>query len=143
MESRPLEPYHAWQICSRDRVAAERRLPGGSCHRGGPLPAGRRPAVRLNGTSDDPWERVCPELFTRFPQVQFYDYTKDPRRPRHTPPNYYPNFSRDSAANEADCLHLRARGWAHSWRALIAHLSILRDPPPNRDANGHFIALSC
>ena len=77
----------------------------GRCRR-----AGRRPAVRLNGTSDIPWERLCPELFEALSEVQFYDYTKDPRRPNHTPPNYYLNFSRDSEVNEADCLRLLARG---------------------------------
>lgn len=39
---------------------------------------GFRPAVRLNGTSDIPWERVAGELFAMFPQVRFYDYTKAP-----------------------------------------------------------------
>jgi len=36
------------------------------------------PAVRLNGTSDIPWHKVAPELFTEFEEVQFYDYTKHP-----------------------------------------------------------------
>jgi hypothetical protein len=40
---------------------------------------GMRAAVRLNGTSDVPWEKVAPELFRRFKgYVQFYDYTKFP-----------------------------------------------------------------
>jgi hypothetical protein len=34
------------------------------------------PCVRLNGSSDIPWESVYPDLFTRFHDVQFYDYTK-------------------------------------------------------------------
>lgn len=42
--------------------------------------------VRLNTFSDIPWERVCPELFERFPLVRFYDYTKWPTR--ETPSNY-------------------------------------------------------
>ena len=33
-------------------------------------------SVRLNGTSDLPWERIAPELFSEFHDVQFYDYTK-------------------------------------------------------------------
>lgn len=41
-----------------------------------------RPACRLNVISDVPWERVAPDLFTSFPEVQFYDYTKDPERAR-------------------------------------------------------------
>ncbi len=41
---------------------------------------GLRPVVRLNGTSDLPWEKLAPDLFTEFPNVTFYDYTKNVRR---------------------------------------------------------------
>jgi hypothetical protein len=41
---------------------------------------GLLPACRLNGTSDVVWEKVFPELFDRFPQVAFYDYTKIAKR---------------------------------------------------------------
>lgn len=41
---------------------------------------GMKPAVRLNGTSDLPWESIAPELFRNFPTVQFYDYTKSKSR---------------------------------------------------------------
>lgn len=34
------------------------------------------PAVRLNGTSDIPWEQLHGELFAEFADVRFYDYTK-------------------------------------------------------------------
>lgn len=58
-------------------------------------------SVRLNGSSDIPWERVAPELFTAFPNVQFYDYTKSPLRANqyasHSgrwPSNYHLTFSR-------------------------------------------------
>ena len=37
---------------------------------------GLQAAVRLNGSSDIPWEERHPELFRMFPEVQFYDYTK-------------------------------------------------------------------
>lgn len=37
---------------------------------------GLKPAVRLNGTSDIDWQVIAPQLFTMFPDVQFYDYTK-------------------------------------------------------------------
>ena len=43
---------------------------------------GLTPAVRLNGTSDILWEK-SPEfiaLHQEFPQIQFYDYTKYPKR---------------------------------------------------------------
>jgi hypothetical protein len=38
------------------------------------------PAVRLNGTSDLAWECIAPFLFSMFPGVQFYDYTKSASR---------------------------------------------------------------
>jgi hypothetical protein len=59
-------------------------------------------AVRLNVLSDLPWERVFPDLFTTFTDVQFYDYTKVPGRV--PPANYYLTFSR-SEVNEADALN--------------------------------------
>ena len=41
---------------------------------------GLRVAIRLNATSDIPWETVAPSLFAAFPSVQFYDYTKGAAR---------------------------------------------------------------
>jgi hypothetical protein len=41
---------------------------------------GLTPAVRLNGSSDIPWERLHPELFQQFPNIRFFDYTKNPAR---------------------------------------------------------------
>ena len=59
---------------------------------------GMRPAVRLNGTSDLPWESLAPELFEEFAGLQFYDYTKNPRRALafargELPENYHLTFS--------------------------------------------------
>lgn len=59
---------------------------------------GLLPAVRLNGTSDLPWETLAPDLFKRFPAVKFYDYTKNVRRclafaAGELPPNYHLTFS--------------------------------------------------
>lgn len=63
----------------------------------------QKPAVRLNGTSDIVWERVMPEVFTAFPEVQFYDYTKIVRRlEKPIPNNYHLTFSR-SENNETEC----------------------------------------
>jgi hypothetical protein len=77
---------------------------------------GRKLAVRLNVFSDVMWERVAPELFSTFPHVQFYDYTKHAQRAlRHAsgdafPRNYHLTFSR-SEVNDADALAvLRAGG---------------------------------
>jgi hypothetical protein len=53
---------------------------------------GKKPAVRLNGTSDILWERY---LDTRlYPEVQFYDYTKWLPQGRATQPNYHLIYSR-------------------------------------------------
>ncbi len=76
------------------------------------------PAVRPNGTSDLPWERIRLNdgrtLFETFPTLQFYDYTKHVKRAldnaagRH-PANYSLTFSR-SETNEADCRAVLAAG---------------------------------
>jgi hypothetical protein len=60
---------------------------------------GKRLACRLNVFSDIAWEKVWPELFAMFPQVQFYDYTKNVNRAWDFergwfPPNYHITFSR-------------------------------------------------
>jgi hypothetical protein len=57
-----------------------------------------RPVVRLNGTSDLPWEKLAPDLFAEFPRVKFYDYTKNARRALafakgEMPANYHLTFS--------------------------------------------------
>jgi hypothetical protein len=62
--------------------------------------AGMVPAVRLNATSDIPWERVrfahngehYANIMDLFPDVQFYDYTKRPNR-KGLPANYHVTFS--------------------------------------------------
>ena len=62
---------------------------------------GVKPAIRLNGTSDIVWERVFPDMFVKYSQVVFYDYTKIAARFRNNnaiawnkPKNYYLLFSR-------------------------------------------------
>ena len=60
------------------------------------------PCVRLNGTSDLPWERVKIDdknIMEHFPSVRFYDYTKSFARimdflAGNLPPNYHLTFSR-------------------------------------------------
>ena len=65
------------------------------------------PAVRLNGSSDLPWERLHPELFKEFPNVQFFDYTKVPARMERFlkdptwPKNYHLTFSAQPHNHEA------------------------------------------
>lgn len=56
------------------------------------LPSGS--AVRLNVGSDLPWERTQPWIFTEFPELQFYDYTKWPiHKRRELPSNYSLTYS--------------------------------------------------
>jgi hypothetical protein len=56
-------------------------------------------AIRLNGTSDIPWETMG--IIQQFPDVQFYDYTKLPTRFfRDLPDNYRLTFSRSESNEE-------------------------------------------
>lgn len=75
------------------------------------------PCIRLNGTSDLPWESLGGQagvsLMARFPEVQFYDYTKNPNRVRawlagRMPANYYLTFSRSETNGETALTLLRA-----------------------------------
>jgi hypothetical protein len=52
---------------------------------------GMTPAVRCNGTSDLPW--LAKAMYTRHPDVQFYDYTKHPNPWLRLAPNYDLTFS--------------------------------------------------
>jgi len=70
---------------------------------------GMKLAVRLNGTSDLPWEKLGGflkvNLMDRFPSVPFYDYTKNPNRAElyaqgQMPKNYHLTFSRSEANGE-------------------------------------------
>lgn len=65
-------------------------------------------AVRLNGTSDIEWLRFG--LVYKFPNVQFYDYTKVLSR-LYTlrPENYHYTFSKNES-NDADCLQALKMG---------------------------------
>lgn len=64
---------------------------------------GVTPCIRLNGTSDLPFESMGgherKSLMARFPDVQFYDYTKNPNRAiayaqGKMPSNYHLTFSK-------------------------------------------------
>jgi hypothetical protein len=68
------------------------------------LQYGLRPAVRLNGTSDLFWERIEPNLFSDFPDIQFFDYTKINQRMLDFldsvfPANYHLTFSVDACSS--------------------------------------------
>jgi hypothetical protein len=101
---------------------------------------GLLPAVRLNGTSDLP--KLARELAARFPQVQFYDYTKIPRAWQRTSSNYHLTFS-FSGTNLEDCKRALKRGinvavvfsgplpaeW-HGYQVINGDLSDLRFTDP-------------
>jgi len=79
---------------------------------------GKQACVRLNGTSDLPWENLggdgCVCLMRRFPHLPFYDYTKNPARVRaflagRLPSNYSLTFSR-SECNGETALELAQAG---------------------------------
>jgi hypothetical protein len=61
----------------------------------------KRPAIRLNGTSDIQWEYIeidgYDNIFAMFPDVQFYDYTKIPTRKIDHIPNYHLTWSYSEA----------------------------------------------
>lgn len=93
--------------------------------------AGKKLCVRLNGSSDIAWEGIRFSIardsrgrafgiamggkgglnfFEHYPNVEFVDYTKNPKRfDRALPTNYHLVFSR-SETNEATALQLLARG---------------------------------
>lgn len=67
---------------------------------------GKRPLIRLNGTSDIRWENVgftdtdgtvYENIMQAFPDVQFYDYTKESNR-KALPANYDLTFSDSGVA---------------------------------------------
>ena len=62
---------------------------------------GKKPALRLNGTSDIQWETIevdgYENIFAMFPQIQFYDYTKIPTRKVDHIPNYHLTWSYSEA----------------------------------------------
>lgn len=64
--------------------------------------AGAKPAVRLNGTSDIRWELYkYPDgknIFQRYSNVQFYDYTKISNRKVSDIPNYHLTWSYSEAS---------------------------------------------
>jgi hypothetical protein len=70
--------------------------------------------IRLNGTSDIVFEKFKvfngKNIFEIFPRVQFYDYTKNPKRfENDMPKNYHLTFSR-SESNHAIAMELLSKG---------------------------------
>ena len=105
-------------------------------------------AIRLNVLSDLPWERIFPDLFDAFPDVQFYDYTKVAGR--QTPSNYHLTFSR-SESNQAQAERELAAGRNVTvvFRSKVLPLKWLGAPVVSgdssdlrfKDPSGHVIGL--
>jgi|ERR1044072_411170 hypothetical protein len=73
-----------------------------------------RVCIRLNGTTDIRWEKFAirdgKNIFELHPEIQFYDYTKNPKRfDIELPANYHLTFSR-SEENDVIALQLLNRG---------------------------------
>jgi hypothetical protein len=75
---------------------------------------GLTPVFRLNGTSDIAWEKYevngFANIFARFPEVQFYDYTKMLNRKVAHIPNYHLTFSA-ADGNDIDVLRAIQQGY--------------------------------
>ena len=75
---------------------------------------GLKPVFRLNGTSDLSWEKYptrygAENIFSQFPTLQFYDYTKVLGRKIADLPNYHLTFSA-ADGNDADVQKALAQG---------------------------------
>lgn len=73
------------------------------------------PVFRLNGTSDIRWEKIKvrdnKNIFELYPDVQFYDYTKNHLRfDKELPLNYHLTFSR-SEVNDKQAMSILKRGY--------------------------------
>ncbi len=77
--------------------------------------AGKRLAYRLNVLSDIPWFRIAPWLFDFFPEVQFYDYTKElsslPSKATKLPENYHLTFSWHEKLSEKQMKGILGQGF--------------------------------
>jgi hypothetical protein len=77
-----------------------------------------QPCFRLNLTSDLPWESIKlngSSIFEAFPDVQFYDYTKSPKRMTsfingEMPKNYHLTFSRSESNGAIALAFLKSGG---------------------------------
>ena len=81
---------------------------------------GVQACVRLNGTSDIRWENYI-DMQGEFPEVQFYDYTKDANRlAKPLPSNYHLTLSYSEASDKYQSMILGAMGkHRHSNMAVV------------------------
>ena len=77
-----------------------------------------RTAQRMNGTTDYAWEHIKFDgvtIINRFPEIQFYDYTKSLKRAKQhvngaMPSNYHLTFSRSENTPDATVIELVTSG---------------------------------
>ena len=70
-------------------------------------------SVRLNATSDISWENVHvngKNIFEIFPEITFYDYTKNHNKFKYIAPNYHLTYSY-TGRNTNKCLELLKKGF--------------------------------
>jgi hypothetical protein len=97
---------------------------------------GQKLFVRLNVVSDVMWEREIPDIFTNFPNVQFYDYTKHAERMRkwlrkELPANLHLTFSW-SGVNKDQCLEVLRNGGNVAVPFQVKYFRDKYDPLPNK-----------
>ncbi len=63
---------------------------------------------RLNTYSDLIWEEVAPWIFTRFPRISFYDYTKNFKR--ESMDNYHLTYSASERTTDDEIIDLVSQG---------------------------------
>ena len=93
----------------------------------------KKPAIRLNGTSDIQWEYIeidgHANIFEMFPDIQFYDYTKIPTRKVEHIPNYHLTWSY-SESND------KYAGWIDRVKDNIAVVFRTKDLPETFKGRG-------
>lgn len=104
----------------RERRARERKM---------------KPVIRMNGTSDLRWETIppidhYPNIMAAYPEVQFYDYTKIPRRfPSRLPDNYYLLYSR---SEKPESKRESAEYHRHGVNSAVVFSTAKSEPLPRR-----------
>ena len=87
---------------------------------------GYRLAIRLNGTSDIRWEQTRKDIFYKFQDVIFFDYTKYPYELRKdTPDNYYLIYSYTANNNQS-------LDFAKEWLANGKNIAVVFDKLPSK-----------
>lgn len=84
---------------------------------------GTQACVRLNGTSDIRWENYI-DMEGEFPEVQFYDYTKDANRlSRPLPSNYHLTLSYSEASDKYQSMIMGAmwKNRRHNMAVVFRH----------------------